>query len=94
MKLNFTKLKSLINSEDLPRLFERYELFVVVGGAVVVFLIAGFIFYNNAYKTIHADIKGEVSIPKIETVLFEQILEDLKEKKRPPLDDPIIDPFR
>lgn len=94
MKLKLTKLKSLINAEDLPRIFERYEIFVVIAGAIIVFLIAGFIFYNNAYKTISADIEGEVSIPKIETVLFEQILEDLKEKKQPFPNDPIIDPFR
>lgn len=94
MKLNIKKLKSFINVEDLPRFFERYELFVVVGGAVFVFLIAGFIFYNSAYKTISADIEGEVSIPKIETGLFEQVLEDLREKKQPFPDESIIDPFR
>jgi hypothetical protein len=94
MRINLKKLKSSIRVEYLPQLFERYELFVVVGGAVFIFLIAGFIFYQNAYKTVSADVEGEVSIPKIETALFEQVLEDLREKKQPFPDEPIIDPFK
>ncbi len=80
--------------EKAPFLFERYEFFIMIGGVLIVFLIAGFLFYEHAYKTVRAVPDVSVEAPKINQQLFEQTVEELAQKKQPSPDEPIVDPFR
>lgn len=94
MKLNFVKLKNFIKLKELPEIFERYEIFVIAGGAIVAFLIAGLIFYNSAYKTVSTPPKASVQLPQINKFLFDKTLKELEVKKQPISSEPIVDPFR
>ena len=84
----------MINIEDIPHLFERYELVVVIVGIVVVFLISGFVFYSKGYKTTDVLPEVAVKVPRINKALFDQIIKDLEEKKQIPPSQSVIDPFR
>ena len=94
MKLNFVKIKNFIKLKDLPEFFERYEVFVIAGGAIVAFLIAGLIFYNNAYEIVSTPPKASVDLPRINKFLFDKTLKELEAKKQPVSSEPIVDPFR
>lgn len=74
--------------------FERYEFLIVIGGALLVFLIAGILFYFKAYRTVSKTPEGTAQITKINRALFDKVLKDLEQKKQAPKDLPIIDPFR
>lgn len=89
-----TKIKQAVRMRDIPFLFERYELFVVIIGFFVVFLVAGLLFYEKAYKTVRAIPDVSVESPQIKQSLFDKTVEELARKKQPPPAAPIIDPFR
>jgi len=94
MKLQIGKIKDLIKIKDLPVVFERYEFFVIIFGTVIIFLFAGFVFYNNAYKTVLTIPEVEVELPSINSAAFDEILQDLEQKKQPLPNQPVVDPFR
>lgn len=94
MKFRIPKIKQAVRMRDIPFLFERYELFIVIGGVLIVFLIAGLLFYEHAYKTVRAIPDVSVEAPRIQQALFDKTLEELAQKKQPLPDASIIDPFR
>lgn len=87
-------MQQFINHKDLPVLFERYELFIVVFGMGAVFLIAGVLFYEKAYKTTTIAPEVVVDVAKVNTPLFQKTAGELEQKKQIAPDLPIIDPFR
>jgi len=80
--------------KDTPFLFERYEIFVIVLGVAVVFLLAGFIFYEKAYKTASTVPDIEIEVTRVKAELFEKTIQELEQRKQMAPDLPIIDPFR
>lgn len=94
--MNLTQLKNFIKIKNLPATFERYEIFVMTGGVIVVFLLAGWVFYNKAYKTVTAPRRDAASIalPNMNKVLLDKTLQEIEQKKQPPSSEPIVDPFR
>jgi len=92
--MNLTQLKNLIKIKNLPAAFERYEIFVIAGGVIVVFLLAGWVFYNKAYKTVIAPPSVSVALPNVNKVLFDKTLQEIEHKKQPPSSEPLVDPFR
>ena len=94
MNLNLDGIKKNINIKNLPFIFERYEIFVIVLGVIAVFLLAGFIFYEKAYKTTITIPDIEIEATRVKTELFEKTIRELEERKQMAPDLPIIDPFR
>lgn len=88
------KVKQLISHNDLPALFERYEIFIIVIGIGTVFIIAGILFYQKAYKITTTIPEVAVDLPRVQTLLFEKTVEELEQKKSMAPDLPIINPFR
>jgi len=93
MKLNFVKLDKRFLRE-LPFLFEKYEIFIILFGIVVAFLLAGFILYENAYKTTTTIPDVTVDVTRINSNLFEKTVRELEQRKQLTPDLPIIDPFQ
>ncbi|MFY9457910.1 MAG: hypothetical protein WAP23_03210 [Candidatus Spechtbacterales bacterium] len=79
---------------DLTFLFEKYEFFVILAGIVIVFLLGGFFFYKEAYRTTTDIPMVEVVVPKVNAELFKKTVEELEGRKGMAPDLPIIDPFR
>ncbi|MBI1888931.1 MAG: hypothetical protein HYS15_03330, partial [Candidatus Spechtbacteria bacterium] len=52
MRISFQKIKQSARTKNIPLYFERYEFLIVIGGALLVFLIAGILFYFKAYRTV------------------------------------------
>ena len=94
MKVNFLQLKGTIAARNLPRIFERYEIFVIVGGVLITLVFAGWIFYSKAYKTVNTVPQISVSLPSINKPLFDKILLEIEQKKQPLSSEPIVDPFK
>lgn len=92
-KLNSIKLNKNLPA-DLPMMFEKYEIFVVISGIIFVFLFAGFLFYEKAYKATIVPPEVFVDVPKVNTALFEKTVEELEQRKQTAPDLPIIDPFQ
>jgi len=97
MNIKLSQLKEFtkgLNLKNIPFAFERYELFVVIGGTLAVVVLAGFLFYTKAYQIVATPPEVSIETPEINQALFEQALQDLKVKKQPVSGEPIIDPFR
>ena len=98
MKLQILSLREITRRvtkiEQAPFLFERYELYIVIAGVLIVFLIAGFLFYEHAYKTVRAVPNVSVEVLQINQPLFDKTVKELAQKKQPLPSEPIIDPFR
>lgn len=92
--INLSQLKNFLKIKNFPAFFERYEIFVILAGVVIVFLLAGWIFYSKAYKTVNAPPSVSPSLPSIDKVLFDKTISELEQKKQPLPSEPIIDPFR
>ena len=88
------KIKQFANLEDFPVFFERYEIFIILLGMGVAFLLAGTVFYQKAYKVTATVPETTVDVPRVHTSLFEKTIEELEQKKRIAPDLPIIDPFQ
>ena len=90
------KIKQYIKRafEELPFYFEKYEAFIILIGALLMFLMAGFIFYTKAYRVVETTPKVDVSVERIRSDLFDKTIEELKQRKEAAPDLPIIDPFR
>jgi hypothetical protein len=93
MEFSFTKLSNKL-LKDLPALFEKYEILVILSGIVIVFLLGGFFFYKQAYKTTTDVPIVEVLVPKVNAELFEKTVRELEGRKGMAPDLPIIDPFK
>lgn len=93
-KVSSGKLKNFVKLKNFPEFFERYELFIIALGIIIVFVIAGFIFYNKAYKTVAVPPTVSVELPKINQPLFEKTLKELEEGKQAPPAEQTVDPFR
>lgn len=94
MDLKLDKIKKSINVKNLPFIFERYEIFIIIVGVVVVFLLALFVFYKKAYITVNSSPDVDVEVKKVRSELFEQTIDELEQRKQMAPDLPIIDPFR
>ena len=88
------KIKQFANLKDFPVFFERYEIFIILLGIGVSFLLAGMVFYQKAYKVTATIPETTVDVSRVDTVLFEKTIEELEQKKRMAPDAPIIDPFQ
>ena len=88
------KIKQFANLKDLPVLFERYEVFIILLGMGVVFLLAGIVFYQKAYKVTATIPEAAVDVPRVNASLFEKTVEEIEQKKRMAPDAPIVDPFQ
>ena len=88
------KIKQFANLKDFPVLFERYEIFIILLGIGVAFLLAGTVFYQKAYKVTATIPETTVDVSRVDTALFEKTIEELEQKKRMAPDAPIIDPFQ
>lgn len=93
MKLKFSKPKRE-NFKNIPFIFERYEIFVIIIGIFVVSLIAGFLFYEKAYKTVTTTPEFTETVSEINDKLFKKTGEELEQRKEMAPDLPIIDPFK
>lgn len=93
-KLVFVKRKRFIQIKNLPAFFERYEILVVIGGTIILFLLSGYIFYNSAYKIVSSPPKADIELPQINLFFFDKTLKELSDKKQPALNESIVDPFR
>lgn len=80
--------------KNLPFIFEKYEIFIILVGVLVAFLFAGFLFYENAYKTVNFIPDVEVELPTVQRELFEKTVKDLDDRRKMAPDLPIIDPFQ
>lgn len=78
----------------LPFLFEKYEIFAILTGIVIAFLLGGFFFYKEAYRTTTDVPMVEVEVSKVNAELFQKTVEELEGRKGMAPDLPIIDPFR
>lgn len=94
MDFDTKKITQILKLETLPRVFERYEILIVILGTFVAFIAAGYIFYQKAYRAVSTPPRPEVQSPSIDTVLFEKTLKELEAKKQSPASEPIVDPFR
>ena len=88
------KIKQFTNLKDFPIFFERYEVFIILLGIGVAFLLAGTVFYQKAYKVTVIIPEAVVDVPRVNTFLFEKTVEEIEQKKRMAPDLPIIDPFQ
>ena len=88
VKLNKDFLK------NLPFTIEKFEVFIILAGVVIVSLFAGLIFYERAYKIIISMPEVVSDAPKVNSALFEKTAEELEQRKQMAPDLPIIDPFR
>lgn len=94
MSFDIKKISKAVKTESLPRVFERYEILIVLLGTLVAFAAAGYIFYEKAYRTVSTPPRADVRLPRIDHALFEKTLKELLEKKQVPLPEVIVDPFR
>ena len=81
-------------SKNFPALFEKYEIFIILTGVVIVFLLAGVLFFEKAYKTTTNIFEVSIDLPKVNEGLFNKTVEELGARKQMAPDIPIIDPFR
>lgn len=88
------KIKQFINIKDFPMLFERYEIFIILLGMGVAFLLAGVVFYQKAYRVTATVPETTVDVPRVNTPLFEKTVEELAQKQQMAPDLPIVDPFQ
>ena len=79
---------------NFPVLFEKYEVFIILAGVAIVFLLAGALFFEKAYKTTVSIFEVSVDLPKVNERLFNKTVEELDARKQMAPDIPIIDPFR
>ena len=92
--MNSVKIKQIANRKDFPVLFERYEVFIILLGMGVVFLLAGVVFYQKAYKVTATIPEATTDVLRVNISLFEKTIEELEQKRRMAPDLPIIDPFQ
>ena len=88
------KIKQFPNLKDFPAFFERYEVFIILLGIGVIFLLAGIVFYQKAYKVTSAIPEATVDVLRVNTSLFDKTVEEIEQKKLMAPDLPIIDPFQ
>lgn len=88
------QITKIIRPETLPRVFERYEILIVLLGTLVAFVVAGSIFYEKAYRTVSTPPNPEVQAPSIDQALFQKTLKELEAKKQVLPPEAIVDPFR
>lgn len=93
MKITIVKFNARYVAE-LPSLLEKYEIFVILAGIVTVFLLGGFFFYKEAYKTTTDAPMVEVNVLKVNAEFFKKTVEELEGRKGMAPDLPIIDPFQ
>ncbi len=93
MEFSFTKLSNKL-LRNPPSLFEKYEIFVILTGIIIVFLLGGFLFYKEAYRTTTDVPVVRVEVLKVNAELFQKTVEELEGRKGMAPDLPIIDPFQ
>jgi len=93
MKSDFIK-SSKKSFGSFPVLFEKYEIFIILTGVVIVSLLAGALFFEKAYKTTTSIFEVNVDLPKVNEELFNKTVEELSARKQMAPDIPIVDPFK
>lgn len=96
MDIDINKIKKSIKVfwSKLPFYFERYEVIVILVGALVCFSLAGLVFYTKAYKVVESLPEVEAGLLNVNTALFEKTIVELEQRKIMAPDLPIIDPFK
>ena len=81
--LNKIKLKSKYVLKYFPVIFARHMRLIFLGGAIIALALGSLLFYRNAYLVAKVtDIEVFVSVKKVNTELFGEILQYVEDQNK------------
>jgi len=91
-KFKFKKENIRNIQKRIPSIIARHFSTIVLSGAVLFLLIGLYYFYQNVYILTKADYEASVTVRKVDTELFQEILEFIEQSNKSNSGD-ISNPF-
>jgi hypothetical protein len=87
------QIKNKISLKNIPIVFEKFELIILLAGSIMIFTAVGFVLYGSVLAIIVFEPEASVELPSINQSLLESVVQDIENKERVYSDEPITDPF-